>query len=56
MIVFGFPENPAELISEKVGEVLQELEEKPKFEAVKIEVWTENEKKINNSTHESFTR
>ena len=36
VIVFGIPEEPAEQISEKVAEVLQELGEKPRLEAARI--------------------
>ena len=34
--MFGLPEEPAEQISEKVGEVLEVLEEKPRLEAIRI--------------------
>ena len=36
LIVFGLPEDPAEHITDKVGEVLLELGEKPKLEAVRV--------------------
>ena len=36
IIVFGLPEEPTEQINEKVCEVLQELGEKPRFEAARI--------------------
>ena len=43
LIVFELPENPADQISEKVGEVNWESTEQPKFEAVRIGLETRKE-------------